>query len=61
MPEDTVAYTLRHTAISELVMAGVDSVLIARVAGTSVQMISEHYAHLRHEDTRARLDAVRML
>jgi len=61
LPRGIVAYTLRHCAISELVMAGVDSVLVANVAGTSVAMIAEHYAHLRHEDTRARLDAVQML
>lgn len=61
LPDDVVAYTLRHCAISELVMAGVDSLLVAKTAGTSVAMIEKHYAHLRHETTRERLDAVRMI
>lgn len=61
LPDDVVAYTLRHCAISELVMAGVDSLLVAKTAGTSIAMIEKHYAHLRHENTRERLDAVRMI
>jgi hypothetical protein len=54
-------YTLRHVAISELIMGGMDSFIVARLAGTSVAMIEKHYGHLRHKDTRLKLDAVRMM
>jgi integrase len=61
LPRDTVMYTLRHVAISELIMGGMDSFIVARLAGTSVAMIEKHYGHLRHKDTRLKLDAVRMM
>jgi integrase len=61
LPSDVVVYTLRHTAISELIAGGMDSFLVARLAGTSTAMIDRHYGHLRHEQTRARLDAVVLL
>jgi integrase len=55
---ELVIYSLRHTAISRLIGGGVDSFLIARLAGTSVAMIEKHYGHLRHDETRQKLDAV---
>ena len=61
LPADTVMYTLRHVAISELIMGGIDSFIVARLAGTSVAMIEKHYGHLRHKETRQKLDAVRMM
>lgn len=61
LPADTVMYTLRHVAISELIMGGMDSFIVARLAGTSVAMIEKHYGHLRHKETRQKLDAVRMM
>lgn len=61
LPEDVVMYTLRHVAISEMIAAGMDSFLVAKLAGTSTAMIDRHYGHLRHEQTRARLDAVAMV
>lgn len=54
-------YTLRHVAISEMIAGGVDTFLVAKLAGTSTAMIDKHYGHLRHEQTRARLDAVAMM
>ena len=54
-------YTLRHVAISEMIAAGMDSFLVAKLAGTSTAMIDKHYGHLRHDQTRARLDAVAMV
>lgn len=47
-----VLYTLRHSAISELVQSGVDAFTVAKIAGTSTTMIDKHYGHLSH--TRAR-------
>lgn len=61
LPADVVLYTLRHVAISEMIAGGVDTFLVAKLAGTSTAMIDKHYGHLRHEQTRARLDAVAMM
>lgn len=56
LPADTVMYTLRHAAISDMIAGGVDSFVVARLAGTSTTMIDKHYGHLRHDITRAKLD-----
>jgi integrase len=61
LPGNVVMYTLRHVAISEMIAGGVDTFLVAKLAGTSTAMIDKHYGHLRHEQTRARLDAVAMM
>ncbi len=61
LPDETVMYTLRHTAISQLIQGGVDVFLIARMAGTSVAMIEKHYGHLRHAEARQRLDKVQSI
>ncbi|MGZ8217883.1 tyrosine-type recombinase/integrase [Methylomagnum sp.] len=61
LPDDVVLYSLRHTAISEMIASGIDSFIVARLAGTSTAMIYAHYGHLRHDRTRARLDEARML
>ncbi|SAK91841.1 tyrosine-type recombinase/integrase [Caballeronia ptereochthonis] len=60
LPPTAVMYSLRHTAISEMIAAGMDSFVVARLAGTSTAMIDQHYGHLRHDKTRAKLDAVAM-
>jgi integrase len=49
LPLDTVAYTLRHCTITDLVQSGLDLFTVAVLAGTSVAMIEEHYAHLQKE------------
>jgi integrase len=61
LPDDIVMYSLRHTAISEMIASGMDSFVVAKLAGTSTAMIDKHYGHLRHDSTRARLDAVQMI
>ena len=61
LPEDVVLYSVRHTAISELIAGGMDSFVVAKLAGTSTNMIDKHYGHLRHVQTRAGLDLVRMV
>lgn len=60
-PDDVVMYTLRHTAVTNLIAAGVDSVLVARLAGTSVEMIQKHYEHADDGRVRAMLDKVPQL
>lgn len=54
-------YSLRHTAISEMIASGIDSFEVARMAGTSTEMIDKHYGHLRHDRMRAKLDAVAII
>lgn len=61
LPPSTVMYTLRHVAITELVNSGMDSFLVAKLAGTSTAMIDKHYGQLRHDRTREKLDAVKMV
>ena len=51
------AYTLRHSVITEMVRNGVALSSVAQVAGTSVAMITKHYAHLNSKDSRAALAA----
>ena len=44
-------YRLRHVAISEMIAGGVDTFLVAKLAGTSTAMIDKHHGHLRHEQS----------
>lgn len=60
LPRDVVLYSLRHTAISEMLIGGVNPSVVAQLAGTSTAMIDQHYGHLIHEGVRERLDAVQM-
>ena len=55
-------YSFRHLWISEMRMANVDVLLVARMAGTSVAMIERVYGHFRnqsYQDAQARLDRER--
>lgn len=61
MPDKTVLYTLRHCAITELIAGGMDSHLVAKIAGTSTAMIDANYGHLRADKTRAMMDRTTML
>lgn len=57
LPADTVTYSLRHAAISELLVGGMAMHAVAKIAGTSTDMIDKHYGHLCIERTRRQLDA----
>jgi integrase len=61
LPDKTVIYTLRHCAITELIAGGMDSHLVAKIAGTSTAMIDANYGHLRLDKTRALMDKTAML
>jgi integrase len=61
LPEAVVMYSLRHTAISEMILAGMDSFVVAKLTGTSVSMIEKNYGHLRHSAVTAKLDRVVMI
>ncbi|HOB65815.1 tyrosine-type recombinase/integrase [Ottowia sp.] len=58
LPAETTLYTLRHSVITDLVVAGVDLFTVAKLAGTSVRMIEEHYGHLRSDVTAFALEKV---
>jgi site-specific recombinase XerD len=56
LPAATVANTLRHSTITDLVTGGLDLFHVARVAGTSVVMIEKHYGQLQREHVRSALE-----
>jgi hypothetical protein len=56
LPAETVAYTLRHSAITDLVTGGLDLLTVAQLAGTSVAMIERHYGHLRGDHAAQALE-----
>jgi len=56
LPRATVAYTLRHSTITDLVTAGVDLFTVARLSGTSIAMIDKHYGQLQQEHARKALE-----
>lgn len=47
LPGSITSYTLRHSTITDLIGAGLDTLQVARMSGTSLQMIEKHYGHLR--------------
>lgn len=61
LPKGVVLYTLRHSWITEALLAGMATLDVARLAGTSLQMIEQHYGHLVAEAARERLASVEML
>lgn len=61
LPDDVVLYNLRHVAISEMIVSGMDPLTVARIAGTSVAMIQRHYGHLIKDKVIAQLAKVKML
>lgn len=57
---DAVVYTMRHSVITDLILAGLDALTVAKIAGTSLQQIDKHYGHLvgsRARDALATLAA----
>lgn len=46
LPEKTVAYSYRHTYITDALTRGVDPATVAELTGTSIEMIQRHYGHL---------------
>lgn len=49
LPLGVCAYTLRHSVITDVLVGGMDSLTVARIAGTSLAMIEKHYGHLLHD------------
>lgn len=61
LPSNFVVYHLRHTAISEMLIAGLSPGVVAQLAGTSIEMIYKYYGHLLHDHTRELLDRVHVV
>lgn len=61
LPPAVVLYSCRHTAISEMLMAGMDSLAVAKQTGTSVAMIESNYGHLTSTHLQQQLDRVSIL
>jgi len=58
LPPHATAYSIRHSTITDLIHAGVDSVSVAQLAGTSVAMIEKYYGHLTRDHARSALAAL---
>lgn len=63
LPRATVAYSLRHSVITDLIKGDADRGVppldiftCAAIAGTSVVMLEKHYGHLQQEHARAALE-----
>ncbi|MDR5757666.1 tyrosine-type recombinase/integrase [Caballeronia sp. LZ035] len=61
LSDSLVLYSIRHTAISEMIAGGMDAFVVARMAGTSTAMIDKHYGWLRADKTREALDRINLL
>lgn len=55
-PNEVVRHTLRHTAITHLVQAGVDLPTVKRISGHKTLLMVERYAHANGEHIGAAMD-----
>lgn len=55
-PDEVVRHTLRHTAITHLVQAGVDLPTVKRISGHKTLLMVERYAHQNGEHIKAAMD-----
>lgn len=60
LPRATSAYTFRHSTITDLLTAGLDTLTVAKISGTSLLMIEKHYGHLRLEHARDALQHLKL-
>jgi integrase len=56
LPRETVLYSVRHGVITDAITAGADVLTVARIAGTSLQMIQKFYGHLVGDRARDALE-----
>jgi integrase len=61
LPTGIVAYTMRHTAISEWLRQGIDIGRVAKAVGTSVKMIELHYQQFIRPDFVDKLAAINLI
>jgi len=55
-PDQIVRHTLRHTAITHLVQAGVDLPTVKRISGHKTLIMVERYAHANGDHIQAAMD-----
>jgi site-specific recombinase XerD len=55
-PKVVVRHTLRHTAISHLVQAGVDLPTVKRISGHKTLQMVEKYSHQNGDHIQAAMD-----
>jgi site-specific recombinase XerD len=55
-PAQVVRHTLRHTAITHLVQAGVDLPTVKRISGHKTLSMVERYSHQNGEHIKAAMD-----
>ncbi|MBS0216372.1 MAG: tyrosine-type recombinase/integrase [Proteobacteria bacterium] len=55
LPPETVAYALRHSWITDAIVGGMDVVTVAKLTGTSLEMINKTYGHLVQGAARDKL------
>jgi integrase len=44
LADDVCTYTIRHSTIADWLQGGIDVATVAKIAGTSIAMIQDHYA-----------------
>lgn len=57
---EIVAYTLRHCWITDAILGGMDLLTVAKLTGTSLEMISKTYGHLVHDAARDKAEGDRV-
>jgi site-specific recombinase XerD len=55
-PDEVVRHTLRHTAITHLVQAGVDLPTVKRISGHKTLVMVERYAHANGAHIQGAMD-----
>jgi site-specific recombinase XerD len=60
-PAGTVLYTLRHSFITQALLSGMPTLEVAKLVGTSLKMIEQHYGHLVMEAALERLAKVEIV
>ena len=55
-PNEIVRHTLRHTAITHLVQAGIDLPTVKRISGHKTLLMVERYAHQNGSHINAAMD-----
>ncbi len=61
LPKGTVLYTLRHSWITETLLAGMATLEVSKLSGTSLPMIEKNYGKLVTEVARERLAQITLL
>lgn len=61
LPKGVCVYTLRHSFITHTLLAGLSTLEVSKMVGTSLTMIEKHYGHLVTDTARERMAKVALL